>query len=46
MPQWVFAKFDPAAVRRDPNETQLFKAEQAAEGEYAGTDALFDDARH
>ena len=40
MPQWVFAKLDPAAARRDPNETQLFKAEQAGEGEYAGTDAL------
>lgn len=40
MPQWVFAKLDPAAVRRDPNETQLFKSEQAGEGEYAGTDAL------
>lgn len=40
MPQWTFAKLDPAAVRRDPNETQLFKAEQAGEGEYAGTDAL------
>jgi hypothetical protein len=40
MPQWIFAKLDPAAVRRDPNETQLFKAEQAGEGEYAGTDAL------
>ena len=40
MSKWVFAKLDPAAVRRDPNETQLFKAEQADEGEYAGTDAL------
>ena len=37
MTKWVFAKLDPAAVRRDPNETQLFKSEQA---EYAGTDAL------
>lgn len=40
MTKWVFAKLDPAAVRRDPNETQLFKAEQAGEDEYAGTDAL------
>ncbi len=40
MSKWLFAKLDPAAVRRDPNETQLFKAEQADEGEYAGTDAL------
>ena len=40
MTLWVFAKLDPAAVRRDPNETQLFKSEQAGEGEYAGTDAL------
>ncbi len=40
MTQWVFAKLDPAVVRRDPNETQLFKAEQAGDDEYAGTDAL------
>jgi len=40
MPQWVFAKLNPAAPRRDPQDTQLFKAEQAGEGEYAGTDAL------
>ena len=40
MPQWVFAKLDPAAVRRDPNESQLFKDDQAGENEYAGTDAL------
>jgi len=40
MTKWVFAKLDPAAVRRDPNETQSFKSEQAGEGEYAGTDAL------
>ena len=37
---WVFEKLTGAAVRRDPNETQLFKTEQAEEGEYAGTDAL------
>ncbi|MEJ7594342.1 MAG: hypothetical protein WKF77_22630 [Planctomycetaceae bacterium] len=36
----TIAKLDPAAVRRDLNETQLFNAEQAGEGEYAGTDAL------
>jgi hypothetical protein len=40
MTQWVFEKLAGAAVRRDPNETQLFKTEQAEEGEYAGTDAL------
>ena len=40
MAHWVFAKLDPAAVRREPNETQLFKSEQAGEDEYAGTDAL------
>lgn len=40
MTQWVFAKFDSAVVRRDPNETQQFKAEQAGDDEYAGTDAL------
>ena len=40
MSHWVFAKLDPAAVRRDPNETQLFKDDQAGEDEYAGTDAL------
>jgi hypothetical protein len=40
MTMWVFEKLAGAAVRRDPNETQLFKTEQAEEGEYAGTDAL------
>lgn len=37
---WVFPELVGAAVRRNPNETQLFKTEQAEEGEYAGTDAL------
>jgi len=40
MTTWIFEKLGGAAVRRDPNETQLFKTEQAEEGEYAGTDAL------
>ena len=40
MTQWVFSELSAAAVRRDPNETQLFKTEQAGENEYAGTDAL------
>jgi hypothetical protein len=40
MTRWVFAKLDPAAVRRDPNESQLFRDFQAGENEYAGTDAL------
>ena len=40
MTLWVFEKLAGASVRRDPNETQLFKTEQAEEGEYAGTDAL------
>ncbi len=31
MTKWVFAELDPAAVRRDPNETQLFKDDQAGE---------------
>ncbi|MCG8451377.1 MAG: sigma-70 family RNA polymerase sigma factor [Pirellulales bacterium] len=39
-PQWVFSKQIGSSVRRDPNEAQLFKTEQAEEGEYAGTDAL------
>jgi hypothetical protein len=37
---WIFEKLAGGAVRRDPNETQLFKTEQTEEGEYAGTDAL------
>jgi hypothetical protein len=37
---WIFEKLAGGAVRRDPNETQLFKTEQTDEGEYAGTDAL------
>ena len=37
---WIFERLAGAAVRRDPNETQLFKTEQTEEGEYAGTDAL------
>ncbi|TWU23242.1 hypothetical protein Pla52o_27780 [Novipirellula galeiformis] len=40
MSQWVFAELSGAAVRRDPQETELFKTEDAGEGEYAGTDAL------
>ncbi|MFM7055894.1 MAG: hypothetical protein ACKO2P_03120, partial [Planctomycetota bacterium] len=40
MPRWVFAKLDPAAVRRDPSESQWFRDVQAGENEYAGTDAL------
>lgn len=40
MASWVFEKLAGGAVRRDPNETQLFKTEQTDEGEYAGTDAL------
>ena len=39
-PEWIFSKVAATAVRRDPNETELFKTEQAGEGEYAGTDAL------
>jgi len=39
-PGWVFAKITGAAVRRDPNETELFKTSDAGENEYAGTDAL------
>jgi hypothetical protein len=37
---WIFERLAGAAVRRDPNETQLFKTEQTEEGEYADTDDL------
>jgi len=37
---WAFAELRGDDVRRDPNESELFKTEQTAEGEYAGTDAL------
>lgn len=40
MGQWVFEELRGAAVRRAPQEAELFKTEQAQEGEYAGTDAL------
>jgi hypothetical protein len=40
MTEWVFAELPGAAIRRDPQETELFKVENAGEGEYAGTDAL------
>lgn len=40
MTTWIFSKVPPDAVRRDPNETELFKTEQSGEGEYSGTDAL------
>ncbi|QDU28885.1 hypothetical protein ETAA8_39910 [Anatilimnocola aggregata] len=40
MGQWVFDELRATAVRRQPNETELFKTEQTGEGEYAGNDAL------
>jgi len=40
MSQWIFAELSGASVRRDPQETELFKTEDAGENEYAGTDAL------
>jgi len=40
MGHWTFSKLRGDDVRRDPNEAELFKTEQTAEGEYAGTDAL------
>ena len=40
MGRWAFAELRGDDVRRDPNEAELFKTEQTAEGEYAGTDAL------
>lgn len=40
MSEWVFSELRRDEARRDPNEAELFKADQAAEGEYAGTDAL------
>jgi hypothetical protein len=40
MGQWAFAELRGDDVRRDPNESELFRTEQTAEGEYAGTDAL------
>lgn len=38
--EWVFEPLGGASVRRNPNEAELFRTEQADEGEYAGTDAL------
>jgi hypothetical protein len=32
MTNWVFSKVPADAVRRDPNETELFKTEQSGEG--------------
>lgn len=40
MGKWVFDELRATAVRRQPNETELFKTEQTGEGEYAGNDAL------
>jgi hypothetical protein len=40
MADWVFSRIAAASIRRDPNETELFKTEQVGDGEYAGTDAL------
>lgn len=40
MGRWAFPELRGDDVRRDPNEAELFKTEQTAEGEYAGTDAL------
>jgi hypothetical protein len=40
MGKWVFEELRGAAVRRDPQEAELFKTEQTAEGEYSGNDAL------
>lgn len=40
MPDWVFEQLTGAAIRRDPKESELFKTEQAGEGEYAWTDSL------
>jgi len=40
MGKWVFEELRGAAVRRQPNETELFKTEQTGEGEYSGNDAL------
>jgi hypothetical protein len=40
MGKWVFEQLTGAAMRRGPQEAELFKSEQAAEGEYAGNDAL------
>ena len=37
---WAFAELRGDEVRRDPNESELFKTEQTEEGEYASTDAL------
>ncbi len=44
MGTWIFEELRGAAVRRDPKEAELFKTEQAEEGEYAGTDALVREA--
>jgi hypothetical protein len=40
MGQWVFSELRGDDVRRGANDEVLFKTEQTAEGEYAGTDAL------
>jgi hypothetical protein len=43
MNTWIFEELRGAAVRRDPNEAELFKTEQTGEGEYAGNDEWTDD---
>lgn len=40
MGNWVFGELRGADVRRQPNESELFKTEQSGEGEYSGNDAL------
>jgi hypothetical protein len=40
MSHWAFSELRGDDVRRGANDEVLFKEEQAAEGEYAGTDAL------
>lgn len=44
MGKWVFEKLSGAAVRRQPQEHQLFRTEQTGEDEYAGSDTLVREA--
>ena len=40
MPGWVFAELGGSAMRREPHDQELFKADRGDAEEYAGNDAL------
>lgn len=40
MGMWAFEEQRSGAVRRDPNEGEMFKTEQTSEREYSDTDTL------